>query len=84
MSMKPETAARIAKIKKVLLKAAVIAAVVLNAILVLPGIIMGIMTSHYVPSIMLVVLSAIAWAVGWGIVAALRARRTRLEGEASE
>lgn len=81
MSMKPETAARIAKIKKALFKAAVVVAAVLNAFVVLPGIVMGVVTGHYVPSIVLVLLSVAAWTAGLAVVKAVRSHRARLAEE---
>lgn len=79
MSTKAAAAERIAKIKRTALKAAVIAAAALNAFVVLPGIIMGVVTGHYAPSIALVLLSLAVWGAGWGIANLLRARRERAE-----
>lgn len=76
MSDQPTT--RMARIKKALLKAAVVAALVMNAVVVLPGIAMSIISGHYAPSIALVLLSLAAWSAGRGLVTALRARSARL------
>lgn len=80
---KTQTSERIAKIKHVLFKTAVVAAAVFNAFVVLPGIVMGIVTGHYLPSIVLVLLSAALWAAGWKINTALRARREHAEASFS-
>lgn len=79
MSTEAAAAERIAKIKRTALKAAVIAAAALNAFVVLPGIIMGVATGHYAPSIALVLLSLAVWGAGWGIANLLRGRRERAE-----
>lgn len=81
--MSMNTGARITRVKKHLLRVGVIMAAMLNAVVVLPGITISIITGHYLVSVALVLFSVIVWVAGWGIANAVRAHRNRRAGEAA-
>ncbi|MEU6261859.1 hypothetical protein [Saccharopolyspora shandongensis] len=81
METKPNTAENIPRAKKAALKFVVVALIVLNVLVVLPGAVFSVILGQYTPTITAIILSVMVWAVG---VRLIRARRAAQKTEATE
>ncbi|MGW6602260.1 hypothetical protein [Streptomyces sp. NPDC055036] len=83
ISIKPRTVAKIAPAKKAMFRFAVVALIVVNAMVILPGVVFAVVLNQYTPAVAAVVMSLAVWVASRMLAVAIRGGRRAKQADRS-